>query len=733
MPVTASDLLAPDGPIARRMCDAHGFEPRPQQVAMAEAVSRALAWRDGIDGWEDEEEYGGERVARPGARLLVEAGTGVGKSFAYLVPAILRCLLHRERVVVATNTIALQEQLINKDIPFLQETIPQWGLPEVDAKGERLPELRAVLVKGRGNYISVRRLELASKRALTLLPDAASRESLRQIEEWAYTTTDGTLSTLPPIERMGVWDRVQSDSGNCMGRKCPYYQKCFYQNARRRMEAGNLLVCNHALFFSDLALRAASGGEAAILPAYDHVILDEAHNIEDAASEHFGVSLTESRVSHLLGLLYHHRTGRGYLANVKVKGDVEPLDAAHRAVLAAEDASRAFFDGLRELAQRGGLPAGRIPPERAGEIANPLTPAMRTLAMRLKVLREVIAEEADGFELNSYVMRAQAIGEAAEALVTQSVPGSVYWIESSEEEADLFSGGRRHGAKVRLACSPVEVAPLLAEHLFSKAHSVVLTSATLATRAVAAGEPKERAEMAFAHVMSRLGIDPAGDGGTGEVATLQLDSPFDYARQVRVYADVTMPDPRGGAEGGAYIDALCSRIVDHVTATDGGAFVLFTSFATLYRCADLLEGPLGEMGMPLLVQGRGGSRSHILERFREDERSVLLGAASFWQGVDVRGRALRNVIITRLPFDPPDRPLTQARLEKIKERGGNPFMEDSVPRAVIRFKQGFGRLIRSREDRGRVVVLDPRIVTARYGRLFLEALPGGVELDIVEA
>ncbi len=695
---------------------------------MAEAVSRALAGRGGA-GVDDEEE--GEGGERPGPRLLVEAGTGVGKSFAYLVPAILRCLLHRERVVVATNTIALQEQLINKDIPFLQGTIPQWGLPEFDALGERLRELRPVLVKGRGNYISVRRLELASKRSLTLLPDAASRESLRRIEEWAYTTTDGTLSTLPPIERMGVWDRVQSDSGNCMGRKCPNYQKCFYQNARRRMETGNLLVCNHALFFSDLALRAASGGEAGILPAYDHVILDEAHNVEDVASEHFGVSLTESRVAHLLGLLYHHRTGRGYLANVKVKGDFGPLDAAHRAVLAAEDASRAFFDGLRELAQRGGLPAGRIAPSRAGEIDNPLTPAMKTLAMRLKGVREIIADEADGFELNAYVLRAQAIGEAAEALVTQSVPGSVYWIESSDAEADLFSGGgRRYGAKVRLACSPVEVAPLLAEHLFSKPHSVVLTSATLATRAVAEGEPTERAELAFAHVMARLGIDPAG------ARTLQLDSPFDYARQVRVYADLTMPDPRGGGgggEGGAYVDALCSRIVDHVTATDGGAFVLFTSFATLLRCADLLEEPLGEMGMPLLVQGRGGSRSQILERFREDERSVLLGAASFWQGVDVRGRGLRNVIITRLPFDPPDRPLTQARLEKIKERGGNPFMEDSVPRAVIRFKQGFGRLIRSREDRGRVVVLDPRIVTARYGRLFLEALPGGVELDVVEA
>lgn len=754
VPVSAPDLLAPDGPIARRMAEAagaagHSFEARPQQRAMAAAVAAALA------SPRPEPDDDADASAAPGARLLIEAGTGVGKSFAYLVPAMLRCILHRERIIIATNTIALQEQLIAKDIPFLLETLPEWGLPATDERGESYPPLKPVLVKGRGNYLSIRRLKLATQRESTLFPDDRARATLHAIEEWAYSTSDGTLSTAPVLERPAVWDRVQSDSANCMGRRCPTYGRCFYQNARREMEGGNLLICNHALFFSDLALRAATDGEAGFLPDYDHVILDEAHNVEDVASEHFGLSLTESRVSHLLSMLYSHRgrgVGRGYLSGVRLKPEfgTDAIDAACRAVLEAESASRAFFDGLIALLRSGRLPGGRLAPEHVAELANPLTPALKSLALRLKSIREGVEDEQDGFELASYIARAEAIADTAAALTAQTVPGSVYWIEVSDADAELMAqtGAGRRGArpsppKVRLACSPVEVAPLLREHLFSKPHSIILTSATLATRTVDAGEPTERAETAFAHTMSRLGIDPDG------VRTMQLDSPFDYANQVRVYVDVTMPDPRpsrpqprarqqwggwGDEEGGAdpYIEALTSRILDHVRATEGGAFVLFTSFATLYACADALERPLENLGMPLLVQGRGGSRSQILEAFRRDERSVLLGAASFWQGVDVRGRALRNVIITRLPFDPPDRPLTQARLDRIKARGGNPFMEDSLPRAIIRFKQGFGRLIRSRGDTGRVVVLDPRLVTARYGRLFIDALPAGVDVEVIE-
>jgi ATP-dependent DNA helicase DinG len=690
---TAASLLASDGRVARAM--GAGYEPRPEQLRMAEAVSKAMADR---------------------GHLLVEAGTGVGKSFAYLVPAMHRCLSAGETVVVATNTIALQEQLVGKDIPLLQGPLAE----EDDGSGWH-GEVRAVLVKGRGNYVSIRRLKLASQRQDKLLPDAASRRSLHVIEDWAYGTEDGTLSTLPPLERPGVWDKVQSDSGNCMGRRCPHHAECFYQNARRAMEGAKLLVCNHALFFSDLALRARGVG---FLPEYQHVILDEAHGVEDAAAEHFGVSLSEGRVHHLLSTLYHPQTGRGYLAQLELAaGDIEPVERAVRLVQEAELAARRLFEDVARLIKFEQNGSARI--RRAGAVENPLTEAMNALSIRLRALKDVAKTDADRFELNAYADRAAEIADAAEALVDQSVPGCCYWAEVGQS-----TGARgRSFERVGMACSPIDVAPLLAEHLFTEDHSVILTSATLATRTVKADEPTERAETAFAHVMERLGCVGA--------STLQLGSPFDYARQVELFVDLSMPDPRGGSGGGpnggggdaageSFEDALTARILDHVSATEGGAFVLFTSFRTLYAVADRLEGALESLGYPLFVQGRSGPRGQMLEAFRGVPNGVLLGAASFWQGVDVRGETLRNVIITRLPFEPPDRPLTEARLERIKERGGDPFREDSLPRAVIRFKQGFGRLIRSHGDRGRVVVLDPRLVRASYGRMFREALPAGL-------
>lgn len=691
-------VLGAGGPIACAL--GPDYEPRPQQLEMAERVERAFEQR---------------------SHLLVEAGTGVGKSFAYLVPAIRRCLAKREKVVVATNTIALQEQLIGRDIPLLASTIGDADDPAADASWAG--PLKAVLVKGRGNYVSIRRLKLASQRRDKLFTDAGARRSLEVIEDWAYGTTDGSLSTLPGLERPGVWDRVQSDSGNCMGRRCAHFNECFYQQARREMEGANLLVCNHALFFADLALRVRGTG---MLPNYQHVILDEAHGVEDVAAEHFGVRLSEGRVFHLLSSLVSGRGNKGFLPHLSLAtGDLGPVDRAISLVRIADAAARDFFDELFVLMRSPEAQGGRI--RREGAVENPVTPAMNDLAIRLRALKDDVATEADRFELNAYAERAAGIADAAEVLVDQTASGCAYWIEAS----GVGEGRRR--ANVTLACSPVEVAPLLREHLFAKEHSVILTSATLATRTVRADEPAEHAETAFDHVMSRLGAEGA--------ETLQLGSPFDFGKQVELIVDTSMPSPVGGrarrdgrsAPGESFEDALASRIHDHVVATEGGTFVLFTSFRTLDQVAARLEGALGALGFPLLAQRAGLSRTKLLEDFRADPRSVLFGAASFWQGVDVRGDALRSVIITRLPFDPPDRPLTEARLELIKERGGDPFREDSLPRAVIRFKQGFGRLIRSHADRGRVVVLDPRIVTKGYGRKFLESLPGGVEARRVGA
>jgi len=448
------EMLGAGGAIAARL--GVDFESRPQQLEMAEAVESALASR---------------------GHLMVEAGTGVGKSFAYLLPAIRRIVDHGERVVVATNTIALQEQLLEKDVPLLRAATPH--------------EFSAVLVKGRGNYLSLRRLQMASQRQDRLFADLASRRSLHAIEDWAQETTDGTLATLPQLERPGVWDRAQSDSGNCMGRRCPTYESCFYQQARRRMEHGQLLICNHALFFSDLALRARGVG---FLPPYDHVILDEAHGVEDVATEHFGASLSEGRVQHLLSMLFHEQTGRGYLGQLRTIGDDgNLLDRAVDRTREAGDASRVFFDEWVALAGGGSIRAMSKRVREAGAVENHLTPAMGALATALRRLREVVSEE-DALELSAYAERAQAAALEAEAIVDQALPGCAYWVEVTP------SGGGR-SVRATIAGSPIDVAPTLREHLFGGEHSVVLTSATLTTGS---------AESGFGHTARRLGFELGG-------------------------------------------------------------------------------------------------------------------------------------------------------------------------------------------------------------------------------
>lgn len=752
MPIAPSEILSSSGPISRLL--GPSFESRPEQMKMAEAVAHAFESRE---------------------RLLVEAGTGVGKSFAYLVPAVVRAISRGEKVVVATATISLQEQLMSKDIPFLQSSLSSWGLEnEAGTRGE----LVAVLAKGRGNYLSIRRLQLASSRRDSIVPDEASRRSLDIIENWAAHTKEGSLSSLPTLERPEVWDHARSDADNCMGRKCPTYKTCFYQSARRELERANLIICNHALFFSDLAMRARTSGMGGILPAYDHVVLDEAHNIEDSACEHFGLTLAQPRVSRLLRTLYSAKRQRGYLTERALAiANAEEVDRAISLVHRAESTAADFFADLHALFRARPSEAnsgGRL--RRAGPIENTLTPAMRDLAIRLNLIKQAMDNEQDRLELTAFSRRATEIADCAEAMVDQTLDGYVYWVDIERDN----SAGARFGPRVSLACAPTAVGELLKRYLWDpppassrspipdedagdefdrelaspstaasaprsdpapkntddKPKGIVLTSATLATRTARKDEHPERAETAFAHVMSNLGITSA--------RTLQLGSPFDYAKQSRLIIDLSVPNPRAQASGpespnadapssdaGNYIALLSRRITHHAQSTRGGAFVLFTSFGTLNACADACARELDRLDMPLLAQGRDGSRQLVLKNFLETPNAVLFGAASFWQGVDVRGEKLRNVIITRLPFEPPDRPLTQARIERIELTGASPFMQDSLPRAVIRFKQGFGRLIRSKSDRGQVVILDPRIKTARYGRMFIDALPEGVRVETV--
>ncbi len=635
---------------------ARGFEYRPEQQEMACAVASALE--------------------AEGA-LLVEAGTGVGKSLAYLIPAVRFALEKERKAIISTHTINLQEQLFHKDIPTV-------------AKALRC-DFRAALLKGRANYLCRTRL----KRAIEQATDLFNQEETRQLHDltlWAADCGEGTLAELPPELNISpkVWAQVCSESHICTLRNCG--PGCPYQAARRRVEEAQVIVLNHTLFFGLLSLaeltrEESEAPDAGFIFPGDFVILDEAHTIETVAAHQFGLALPEAELKYDLLRLYNPRTRKGSLRH---HATAKLLQYIEEAQTAADE----FFTCARQDCQ---LEAhhGTVRLRQPEWTEDTLTPSLTTLQRELTEMAHTEENELTRAELLDVAARLLAYSDTARELIRLTrQDSSVYWAESAGAE----------GRYTTLRSALIHVAPLLREKLFEAGRCCICTSATLS-----AGEQGIR------YFAGRVGAE--------EATTLKIGSPFHFAEQMHIVVARSMLPPPPASEEETYLDALFSWIIRALESTQGRAFVLFTSYSLMRTMAARLRPVCGEKGWPLLVQGDELTRTQMLTRFKQNIGSVLLGTDSFWTGVDVPGEALSNVIVTRIPFDSPGNPLTEARLEDIRERGGNPFADYTLPEAVLKFRQGVGRLIRSRTDKGTIYLLDSRITGKFYGQRFMYAMP----------
>lgn len=664
------------------LSQAKNFEHRVPQKKMAVAVAHAL---------------------EAGENLVVEAGTGVGKSLAYLIPAILYGRANNKKAVVSTHTINLQEQLAEKDLPMLQRILPV--------------EFSFTMLKGRGNYLCSRRLQRALTRAEGLFTTPEIAE-LKRVYEWSRTTDDGSLSDFDVEPDPKVWEAVCSERGLCSPKLCGTssdtaraHGECFFQRARRRFLGADVLVLNHSLFFASLGALANDDDDdtgEGLLFKNDFVILDEAQHLQPVASRHIGVNVSSGAMRFNLQRLWNPRTEKGLLATLRqgavIQRVAETLEEADKLFGAVE----AACDARHEKSPRRQRNWQELRIRHADLVEDNVTLPLQRVREAIAGLIEQGEDEETSTELIECNRRLAELRDAVGIFLSQCAEEHVYWVERT--------GRMQRGLSLNAA--PIDIAEYLRARIFHAGTSAICTSATLAIK------DSERDQAPKGQC---TGLDFFIRGvGAENARRAQLGSPFDFQQQVKLYVAGRMPDPRDDA----YAEALVKWIGHFIGMTHGKAFVLFTNSKLMKAVAGELEPLFEEQGIACLVQGTGTPRAGMLEKFKEDTDSVLFGLDSFWQGVDVPGESLSNVIITRLPFAVPDHPLIEANVEAIEAKGGNAFMEFNLPMAILKFRQGVGRLIRTADDSGIIAVLDNRVLAKRYGQMFIESLPE-MELEVV--
>jgi len=627
------------------------YEPRVQQQEMASLVASHLA---------------------RSKHLCIEAPTGVGKTFAYLIPAIYLAMERKMPVVISTHTISLQEQIIKSDIPILRKLM---GL-----------DIDAAIALGRGNYVCRRRLSSVVNEQKDVLPSFKLMPQLEEIYEWAEVSGDGCKKSLAFEPDGRLWDMICCEFSNCLGGRCVYFRSCFLLRAKIRVSKANLIVANHALFFADMSLKAEGDGEKdsdgmGILPPFVAVVLDEGHTIEDTAASHLGVRITAFNLRRILNKLYNPRSSYGLLSGHNCL-------EARQAVVAAHERMEFFFKRIDSwLGKQADNPLrytspGHVPDMIGGD-----------LSKVVGLLKELVGmEENDDRkeELRAVGLQLAEYQVSLNNFLEMRFGNHVYWFERQGEDLQHLS----------MNMVPIDLAPLLSSLLFKQNYCVIVTSATLAIN------------NNISYFQRRIGAYDA--------ASVILSSPFDFAKQVTLYMPYEMPNPNNLAE---FIPLACEKIRHFLLQSEGKAFVLFTSYRMMYEVAERMDDFFVNSGLRLFVQGRDLQVSDMVKAFQADMDSVIFGTSIFWTGIDVPGDSLSNVIIVKLPFAVPNHPLVAARQELIELSGGRSFMDYSLPEAVLKFRQGFGRLIRSKDDKGIVVVLDNRIVKKSYGKIFLDSIP----------